>query len=318
MIDRRLLIAGGGLMLAAPCVLAKPSRPIFKVPAEFKTLAEAFAALPPHGGVIEIAPGTYREKLRLETPDVSLIGMGKDPKEVVIIFDDDNKRAGGTGKSASFTVTGDGFFAQNLTIANDYDDTVTPSQAVALYVTSDRAVFKNVRFLGHQDTLYAASKQPSKPSRQYFKDCYIEGHVDFIFGNARAFFDRCDIHMVRYGFITAHSRKSADEETAYVFHRCNITTSGEGDFYLGRAWRPFARVIYLHCTMDQGIHAEGWREWTPGKTDTYLTATFGEYGSTGAGARMSARVAWAKILSKKEAKSYELKAFFKDRSWIRR
>lgn len=320
MITRRLFVGAAAAVAAiAPMPLFAQTRPTVRVPSEHKTLTEAFAALPDTGGTVEIAPGTYREKWGLSKPDVHLVGTGKRPEDVVLVWGDSAKMAGGTGKSASFTITGDGFRAHNLTLQNDYHlNNPEPSQAVALYLTSDRAVLTKVRLLGAQDTLYAASKKPTRPSRQYYRDCYIEGHVDFIFGNALAFFDRCAIHIIARdsAFITAHSRTAASETTAYVFDHCTVTTAGEGTYYLGRAWRPFGQVIFLDTRIDGRIHPEGWREWTPGKTETYTTAHFAEFGSTGPGANDKARVFWADTLSREEAAKWRLEAVFPDRSWI--
>ncbi|MFT3996067.1 MAG: pectinesterase family protein [Asticcacaulis sp.] len=318
-LNRRVFCGAGmlALTLATPS-FAQP-RPIVRVPADYKTLAEAFAALPDSGGTIEIAPGTYREKLTLAKADVHLVGMGKKPEDVLIVWGDSAKMAGGTGKSSSFTVSGDGFRATNLTISNDYDHDADPSQAVALSITSDRAVLTKVRLLGRQDTLYAASKKPAVPSRQYYRDCYIEGHVDFIFGNALAFFDRCQLHICKRdgAFITAHSRTATTEVTAYVFDHCRITADvGTGPFYFGRAWRPYAQVVFLDTRIDAPLHPEGWREWTPGKTETYATAAYAEYNSSGPGGDMSQRVFWAKTLTAEQAAKWRLEAVFPDRSWI--
>ena len=152
--------------------------------------------------VVEIKPGTYREKLRVERNHVTLRGVGKGPAEVVLTFDDSAKIAGGTGKSGTVTVPGDDFSAENLTIQNDWEKKNARvgegSQAVALMISGDREVLRHVRLLGYQDTLYAGSKTchkpedatagPCKAARMLFEDCYIEGHVDFIFGDAKAAF----------------------------------------------------------------------------------------------------------------------------------
>ncbi|UDF05554.1 pectinesterase family protein [Asticcacaulis sp. AND118] len=319
-LNRRVFCGAGALALISTAPALAQTRPVVRVPADHKTLAAAFAALPDTGGTVEIAPGTYREKLTLSKPDVHLVGKGKKPEDVIIVWGDSARMAGGTGKSSSFTVNGDGFRVSNLTIQNDYhlNQPDTPSQAVALSINADRAVLTKVRLLGAQDTLYAASKKPTVPSRQYYRDCYIEGHVDFIFGNALAFFDHCHLHIIERdgAFITAHSRTAATETTAYVFDHCRITTAGSGTYYLGRAWRPYAQVVFLDTRIDGKIHPEGWREWTPGKTETYATAHYAEYNSSGSGGDMSQRVFWAKKLTADQAAKWRLEAVFPDRSWI--
>ncbi|ESQ91291.1 pectinesterase [Asticcacaulis sp. AC460] len=320
MLTRRTFIATVTAVAAvAPWPALAQTRPTVRVPADYKTVTEALNALPETGGTVEISPGTYREKWSLNKTDVHLIGTGEKPEDVILVWGDSAKMAGGTGKSASLTITGDGFRATNLTIQNDYHlDNPEPSQAVALYLTSDRAVLQNVRLLGAQDTLYAASKKPTEPSRQYFHDCYIEGHVDFIFGNALALFDRCVLHILarEQAFITAHSRTAETETTAYVFDHCTVTTAGDGNYYFGRAWRPYGQVVFLDTRIEGNIHPEGWREWTPGKTETYTTAHFAEYGSTGPGANDASRVFWADMLKPEDAAKWRLEAVFPDRSWI--
>jgi pectinesterase len=320
-LSRRTTLKGLGFTAAfAATPVWAQTKPTIKVPADYKTLAEAFAALPETGGVIEIGHGTYREKLNVSKPNVTLKGMGERPGDTIIVWNDGASTNGmGTFRSASLTVSGDGFRASNLTISNDYDYAASPSQAVALSITSDRAVLTNVMLLGAQDTLYAASKKGPTPSRQYYKDCYIEGHVDFIFGNALAFFDHCHINVLKRdsAFITAHSRTAETETSAYVFDHCRITVGeGSGNIYLGRAWRPYAQVVFLDSDIGAGLHPEGWREWTPGKTETYATAYFAEYGSTGPGGDMSQRVFWAKKLTAEQAAKWRLENVFPDRSWI--
>src|SRR5271165_1949385 len=180
---------------------------------DFKTVQAAVDAAPAGGSVIHIRPGIYREKLVVNKAHIQLRGTGSDASKVVLSYDDSAGSAGGTTKSASVTVSGDDFYAENLTMENTFSRTrpltQEGSQAVALRISGDRAVLRNVRFLGYQDTLYATGK----PSRQYFADCYIEGNVDFIFGDARAYFENCEIHSLAHQvvYITAQSKLHPEE-----------------------------------------------------------------------------------------------------------
>jgi pectinesterase len=155
-----------------------------------------------------------------------------------------------------------------------------------------------------QDTLYAAT------GRQYYKDCYIEGHVDFIFGNAAAAFDNCEIHSRGDGYLTAQSRPSPGLTTGFVFYHSKLT--GENQVkgsYLGRPWRPYSRVVYIDCAMDAFVRAEGWNDWNDAKNEG--TAWYGEFGSTGPGARTAERVGWSHQMTAQEAAAFGPEVFLR-------
>ena len=310
MIGKRFFLA----LLLATALTDVASAETLKVgrKAVYKTLASAVEALPAEGGTIELQPGEYREKVTIAKPNVRLVGKGGKPQDVVVVWSDGALTAGGTFKSFTMNVSGDGFRAKNLTIQNDYHlKDARPSQAVALAITADRAVLEKVRLLGAQDTLYAASKK-DKPSRQYFKDCYIEGHVDFIFGDAKAFFDRCHIHGIAHQtvMITAQSKVRPDQDSAYVFDRSLITADKDAkEIWFGRAWRPLATVIFMRSRIEAPLQPAGWREWTPGKTETLNTATFAEYASTGPGASPKTREPRARQLTAEQATAWDRKTF---------
>ncbi|MGD0202050.1 MAG: pectinesterase family protein [Bryobacteraceae bacterium] len=256
--------------------------------------------------IIEIRPGTYHERVIVPQDRPRVTFLGRDAAATVITHNMSAAAAGGTFLSATVTVNGAEFEAENLTFENSFG---TGSQAVALSIHSDRAVFRNCRFSGWQDTLYAAS------GRQYYRDCYIEGHVDFIFGNATAVFDHCEIHSRGQGYVTAHSRTTPDAPTGFVFDHCKLTGENTGDgVYLGRPWRACSRVVYLDCWMGDHIRPEGWNNW--GKAENEKTAWYAEFGSTGPGARAGERVGWAHSLSAAEAAAFRPTAFLRgDDGW---
>lgn len=273
---------------------------------DFKTVQAAVDAAAASGAVIRIRPGTYREKLVVTKAHIQL--RGTDAAKTVLSYDDSSGTAGGTTKSASITVSGDDFYAENLTMENTFSRTraLTPegSQAVALRISGDRSVLRNVRFLGYQDTLYATGK----PSRQYFADCYIEGNVDFIFGDARAFFENCEIHSLAHAvvYITAQSKLHAGEKSGYVFDHCRLTADpGAKVVYLGRPWRAYSSVVFLHTEMGAWIAPEGWHEWEHDGKASLPTVFYAEYRSSGAGANGG-----RKQLSDAEAKEFGVTAFF--------
>jgi pectinesterase len=305
----------GGLLYAAGPAIGAPSARVHGV--DYPTLQAAVDALPAEGGEILLAPGEYREKVSIDKPRVHLRGTGRKPGDVVIAWRDSHATAGGTVKSATLTASGDDFQAENLTISNDFQWRADEgSQAVALAVTADRATFRHVRLLGAQDTLYAASRKcaaaPCPSSRQYFRDCYIEGHVDFIFGDAKAFFDHCEIHAIAHEqvMLTAHSRTAPEQDTAYVFDHCRITADpGTGTIYLGRPWRDYARVVFMDTRMDARVHPAGWREWTPGTTERLKTAWYAEYRPGGKYPDVSAREPWSLQLTESQARTWRKQAF---------
>lgn len=270
---------------------------------EYSSVQQALDAAPEQSALISIAPGEYREVLTISKPNLHLRGASSDAAKTVIVF---NKSAGdsnGTFNSATVNVRADDFAAENLTFANDFNATHPQlsqgSQALALSVTADRAQFHNVRLLGNQDTLYLGSKGCSPgngehcvATRQYFENCYIEGNVDFIFGDGTAWFENCEIHCTPHpgGYITAQGKHYASEDSAFVFDHCRLTAApGVHDVWLGRPWRPWATVTFANTEMGDHIAAPGWREWHPGETNYLQTVDYSEYRSSGPGAHPSER-----------------------------
>ncbi len=288
----------------------------------FRTVQEAVDSLTAQGGSVTIRTGTYREVVRIAKPHVRLIGSGTNPSDVVIVYGESAYTTGSTFKSATVFVTANDFSATNLTMQNDYSlhnpRKNQGDQALAISVSGDRAIFEKVRFLGGQDTLYAAGRGcktetgPCESARQYFHNCYIEGHVDFIFGDSLAVFDHCEIHAVAYptAMLTAQSKHYPGQASGYVFNHCTITSDpSTGQIYLGRPWRDYAEVIFLNTTMGAKINPAGWSEWHPGETERLKTATYAEYHSTGPGASPATREEFSLQLTAAEAAKYATNIF---------
>ncbi len=312
-----LLLSAGPALTASHVTVAADGS------GDYRTVQAAVDAAPEDGSVISIRPGVYYEHLRIVKPFIELRGLGQSPKDVVLTFDLSNGTAGGTGASASTVVTGDDFSAGNLTFENSFSRTrpLVPagSQAVALRVTGDRAVFRRVRFLGYQDTLYADSKGcetdhgPCRPARQYFTDCYIEGNVDFIFGDSLAWFENCEIHALAHStvMLTAQSKRYEGERSGYIFHKCRVTAEpGADKIYLGRPWRWYSSVIYLDTELPAQIVPAGWLEWLHDDIPSLPTVTYAEFGSTGPGADSTQRDPHAKKLTAEEAAKITVKSHF--------
>jgi polygalacturonase len=290
-------------------------------PGYYHSVQQAIESLPDSGGLVRIRPGVYREAVTVTVPHVRLEST-TDPSRVTIVFDRSAGTAGGTLRSATLSVRADDFSARGITIENDFSRgrELAPqgSQAVALLVTGDRAVFRNMRFLGAQDTLYAGSKScaseqgPCIPARQYFADCYIEGNVDFIFGDGKAYFENCEIHAIPHKtvMLTAQSRHYAAQESGFVFDHCKITADRDArQIFLGRPWRPYATVVFLNTDLEAGVEAAGWREWHPGETHSLETAFYAEFRSRGRGSDVKQRESHSKQLSSEDVRMYSLTEF---------
>jgi pectin methylesterase-like acyl-CoA thioesterase len=131
-----------------------------------------------------------------------------------------------------------------------------------------------------------------------FKDCYIEGTTDFIFGPSTAWFENCTIKSKADSYITAASTP-ADVEYGYVFNHCRlIADEGVTKVYLGRPWRPYAYTLFMNCTMGSHIVPAGWENWR--NPDNEKTARYAEYNNSGDGADTKQRVAWSRQMTKKE------------------
>lgn len=269
----------------------------------FFTVQEAINAVPDYRKnartTILIKEGSYKEKVIIPASKnaVSLIGQG----EVRITFDDyaskpnifgENK---GTSGSSSCYIYAPDFYAENII----FENTSGPiGQAVACFVSADRAYFKKCRFLGFQDTLYTYGKR----CRQYYDECYIEGTVDFIFGWSTAVFNRCHIHSIENGYITAPSTDKG-QKYGYVFYDCEITANSNVDkVYLSRPWRPYAQAVFIRCNLGKHILPEGWDNWR--NKENEKTVFYAEYESKGEGANAKKRVAYSKQL--KNLKGYNI------------
>ena len=268
--------------------------------APFTSVQSAIMAVPSGSHenpvIIHIAPGTYRELVYIQREKRFFRLVGENPTNTILIY---NLYAGitnsegkpiGTFKTSSTTIDADDFDAENITFANDAGPV---GQALAIRVDGDRAGFRNCRFLGWQDTILL------NRGRKYFENCYIAGHVDFIFGAATAWFEKCRINCLGAGYITAASTP-VDQPFGFIFSHCTITGDKPGvKTFLGRPWRIYASTIYLNCDMSGVVRPEGWFDWK--KPEAHATARYAEFNSTGAGADPQKRVDWAKQLTASQA-----------------
>ena len=245
---------------------------------------------------ILVKPGVYREVVYIQREKRHMRLIGEDAATTVITYD---LRAGtigpdgqaiGTFRTPTVQIDADDFTVENLTLENTAGN---PGPALAVRVDGDRVAFRNCRFLGWQDTIFI------NRGRQYFENCYVAGAVDFIFGGATAWFENCEIHIAGNGYITAASTPPT-VEFGYVFNRCRITGANpDVRTYLGRPWRAHSATIFLRTEMSANVRPEGWHNW--GRPERESTVRYAEFASTGPGASSEKRVAWAPILSERDA-----------------
>jgi polygalacturonase len=263
-----------------------PGRPYPSVNA---ALADARA-----GDTLRIAPGTYREVVRLQLAGLRLLGEGSRPDDVVIEESRSASTTGATSKSAVVFAEADGIEIHNLTIANrfhdDYPEVTQGAQAVALYASGDRQRFVGLRLISYQDTLYAARRACAQgaacpPARQLYRDTTVIGAVDFIFGNALAYFDGVEIIGIARPqvIITAQSCQWEGEVCGYVFRNSRIHADATvQQIVLGRPWRALSTVSFLDSAMDARVMAAGFIDWN--QENRLPTTRYAEVNSRGPGA----------------------------------
>ena len=289
---------------------------------DFRNISEAIEvcrAFMDYHKVIYVKRGTYKEKLEIPTYLTNIEICGEDALTTIITWDDHanimmpsaydpiaierhptadtqhptpgNYHPIGTFRTFTLRVCGSDITLKNITIENN---SARLGQAVALHTEGDRLRFIGCRFLGHQDTVYTGRGG----TRLLFRDCYIEGTTDFIFGPSTAWFENCTIKSKADSYITAASTP-ADVEYGYVFNRCRlIADEGVTKVYLGRPWRPYAYTLFMNCTLGSHIVPAGWENWR--NPDNEKTARYAEYNNSGDGANTKQRVAWSRQLTKKE------------------
>lgn len=266
-------------------------------------------------------------------PFITLIGQSRD--ETIITYDDYAKKLFPNGEpyrtfnSYTIFVRANDFTAQNITFENSAGIGEIVGQAIAVYVEGDKAKFNNCKFLGNQDTLFTGPLPP-KPiegnnfggpmdgkerivGRQYYKNCYIEGDIDFIFGSATVIFDKCEMFSKNLnrdinGYITAASTIES-EEFGYVFINCKLTSDAKpNSVYLGRPWRDYAKTAFINCYMGDHIKKEGWHNWN--KPLTEKETNYVEYNTYGPGKSNETRVSWSHILTVEDVKKYTIQNIF--------
>ncbi len=277
---------------------------------QFRNVSEAIEvcrAFMEYHKVIYVKKGTYKEKLIIPQWLTNIELCGEDRDQTVITWDDHANiflpsigKGMGTFRTYTLRIEGSHITLKNITIENN---AARLGQAVALHTEGDCLTFVNCRFLGNQDTVYTGNAK----TRLFFKDCYIEGTTDFIFGPSTAWFENCDIFCKINSYITAASTPQ-DVPFGYIFNNCRITCADTVDkMYLGRPWRDYGYTVFMNCELPRQIRPEGWHHW---REEAKQTARYMEYNNRGEGADTKGRVAWSRQLTKKEAQAITPDAVF--------
>ncbi|PON93024.1 Pectinesterase, Tyr active site [Trema orientale] len=292
---------------------------------EFQSVQAAVDAVAENNTVsvtILISPGCYIEKVVVPVtkPYITFQGAGR---EVTIIEWHDRASDPGpngqqlrTYRTASVTVFANYFSARNISFKNTAPAPMPGMQgwqAAAFRISGDKAYFSGCGFYGAQDTLC------DDAGRHYFKECYIEGSIDFIFGNARSMYKDCELHSIatRFGSIAAQYRNSADENTGFAFVNCRVT--GTGPLYVGRAMGRYSRIVYSYTYFDNVVARGGWDDWdeTYGHDHNHSkTVLLGVYKCWGPGVAALRRTSWARELDFETAHRFLVKSFVNGRHWI--
>ncbi|KAG9160119.1 hypothetical protein Leryth_015018 [Lithospermum erythrorhizon] len=278
----------------------------------FTTISDAVAAAPNNtvsasSGyyLIHVVAGVYQEYVTIAYNKMYIMMIGDGINQTIITGNRSNIDGWTTFNTATFVVVGQRFVAMNITFRNTAG--AIKHQAVAVRNGADLSTFYKCSFEGYQDTLYAHSL------RQFYRECDIYGTIDFIFGNAAAVFQNCNIYPRRpladqFNAITAQGRTDINQNTAFSMHNCTIKPAPDLEAsivesgvvhaynatqtYLGRPWREYSRTVYMESFMDGFISPRGWIEW---EGDFGLnTSYYAEYGNRGNGSVTSNtnRVTW--------------------------
>ncbi|XP_071729450.1 pectinesterase-like [Rutidosis leptorrhynchoides] len=293
---------------------------------DYKTVTEAVEAAPLKSDkryVIKITAGVYKENVEIPKHKRNIMFLGDGRGNTIITGNKSYASGITTYKTATVAVIGDRFLARDITFQN----TAGPSghQAVALLVRSDLSAFYRCGMDAYQDTLYVHS------NRQFYVKCFVLGTIDFIFGDATAVFQFCDIfarlpNPNQKNMVTAQGRTDGNQNTGIVIHKCKIGATSDlkavqtnYSTYLGRPWKKYSRTVVMQSSITDVIHPEGWYPWEKGSDFALDTLYYREYRNSGSGSNTSKRVnwkGWGVIKDKNEAKSFTVAKFIDGWGWL--
>ncbi|KAI3982855.1 hypothetical protein MKX01_010338 [Papaver californicum] len=296
---------------------------------DFSTIQSAIDSVPVNNNQwirIQVKNGVHREQLQIPPDKPFIVLEGESMKTTVVAWGDHDR----LDRSPTFSCYADDFVARRVSFYNTYNHPLysivneNPRKQVAAARTQgNRNSFYDCGFYGLQDTLWDVS------GLHYFKSCFIEGAVDFIFGSGQSIYEDCDISVISEGlstmkkddpeefvvegFITAQGRDSSENPSAFVFKGCRVF--GNGKVYLGRAWRSHSTVLFYRSKLSDVVVPEGWNSWNyAGQEDNIMYA---EHGCFGLGSDKSQRIDWIKTLSQAMVDKLTSITFIDKEGWIK-
>ncbi|KAH7536800.1 probable pectinesterase/pectinesterase inhibitor 47 [Ziziphus jujuba] len=292
----------------------------------FTSIGEAIASAPnnsrPEDGyfVIYAKQAYYEEYIVVPKYKKNIMLLGDGINLTVITGNHSVMDGWTTFNSSTFAVSGEGFIAIDVTFRN----TAGPEkhQAVAVRNNADLSTFYRCSFEGYQDTLYVHSL------RQFYRECDIYGTVDFIFGNAAAVFQNCNIYARKpmanqKNAVTAQGRTDPNQNTGISIHNCTIEAAPDLAMelnstlnYLGRPWKVYSRTVFMQSYIGDLITPDGWLEWNG--TVGLDTLYYGEFENYGPGSNTSMRVKWGgyNLMNVTQALNFTLYNFTLAETWL--
>ncbi|CAI0551603.1 unnamed protein product [Linum tenue] len=293
----------------------------------FSTISDAVAMAPNNTElvdgyyVIHLMAGVYEEYVSIPKQKRYIMLIGDGINQTVITGNRSVVDGWTTFNSATFAVLGRGFVAVNVTFRN----TAGPSkhQAVAVRNGADKSTFYSCSFEGYQDTLYAHSQ------RQFYRNCDIYGTIDYIFGNAAAVLQNCNIYSRRpmdnqFNTVTAQGRTDQNQNTGTSVQNCAVlatedlkTSNVTTKTYLGRPWKEYSTTIVMESFVDGLIDPAGWTPWNA-SSFALDTLYYAEFNNTGPGSSTRDRVHWLgyHVANETDAKNFTVSKFLGGNSWL--
>ncbi|OAY48896.1 hypothetical protein MANES_05G013700v8 [Manihot esculenta] len=308
------------LLLASVCKANEVANTIFvdkSGKGNFTAIQKAIDSIPQNNTEwirIQISADKYSEKVVIPAnkPFIFLEGAGRNNTSIEYGDDQD------LPTSATFISYADNIKAEGITIKNTYNlqnggQNITMKRATAIRIQGDKSAFYDCAFVGIQDTFF------DDKGSHYFKNCYIEGAIDFIYGSAQSIYEECviSLNVGKYdpglpSSITAQKKAEPEDPSGFVFKNCEIT--GTGKAHLGRAWGPYSTVIIYNSTISDIILPQGWNAWHfVGHEENF---TYVEANNTGAGADTSRRVPWLKKFDASELSKFVDLSYIDRDGWI--